>query len=310
MKNFFVLIFSFLVFGAGAQTSVYHPFPDSSAVWTQSSGDCCASYCPSPPPMNPVIHNYDETYQITGDTVINSMTYHKLWKSGSIYEHCASGNYLNNWYGYSGYFGAIRQDIGQKKVFFVQAGSATDQIMYDFNLHVGDTVHNMVVGVQNCAIVSSIDSVYVGGDFRKKFNMGGFTSASWIEGIGSTWGLFVQMCSPDIQGTLICFKQNESIFYPDTAIACDIVTRKAEIAAPPQLSISPNPMHTGAHATFSDDFSGADLVLYNLYGQAVKYYSIAGEIVMISREGLANGIYFCRAVNRKGQAATARIIIE
>jgi len=64
-----LFLFAFLALtltSARGQTNVYHPFPDSSAFWT----------------------NYWETdynngysgYGIFGDTVINNLNYHKLYR--------------------------------------------------------------------------------------------------------------------------------------------------------------------------------------------------------------------------------------
>ncbi|REK50081.1 MAG: hypothetical protein DWQ48_05965 [Bacteroidetes bacterium] len=79
------------------QTGQYHPFPESNAHWNVEAEGCCWSNCSSPPLPNPVIRDYLFSYSITGDTVINSQTYRKLHKSGTMHEHCLYGSSINNW---------------------------------------------------------------------------------------------------------------------------------------------------------------------------------------------------------------------
>ena len=64
-----VLVMLLASFGLGArgQTNVYHPFPDSNAVWNVqfSAGLLC-------------VYGEQYSYVIAGDTIIGSFLYHKL----------------------------------------------------------------------------------------------------------------------------------------------------------------------------------------------------------------------------------------
>ncbi len=97
-----VLLITAGVFEAKAQTSVYHPFPDSNAVWNME----CYVWpgCVSQPPFEYF------SYTIAGDTVINSATYHKRFIPHVIYTDTCDT--INN----TGYAGAYRQDVPNKKV--------------------------------------------------------------------------------------------------------------------------------------------------------------------------------------------------
>src|SRR4030095_14173371 len=102
-----------------AQTSVYHPFPDSTACWTVYVNACCYNTCQGPPTPNPYIADHNFSYYLSGDTVINSMTYHKIYKNGNVHEHCAMGGNVDNWeYINHEYYGATRQDVLQRKVYY------------------------------------------------------------------------------------------------------------------------------------------------------------------------------------------------
>ena len=69
MKKLLLLFSTMLTLFANGQTSVYHPFPDSNAVWNIHFQLYCFANGTG-----------DENYSITisGDTLINSQTYHKL----------------------------------------------------------------------------------------------------------------------------------------------------------------------------------------------------------------------------------------
>src|SRR4051812_48438891 len=88
-----------------AQTNVYHPFPDSSAVWigTNWSGGGTGML------------SYDDyNLYISGDTTIGSFVYHKLYRNGATYCWPCPPSYT---YYYQQYAGAFRQDIPNKKIY-------------------------------------------------------------------------------------------------------------------------------------------------------------------------------------------------
>lgn len=93
------------------QTSIYHPFPDSNAVWNFHIQAYCFQN-----------GDGDENYSIIllGDTIINSQSYHKL--TTPFVESYSTGSCGAT---QTGYKGAIRQDSAAKKVFYVQPTKAT-----------------------------------------------------------------------------------------------------------------------------------------------------------------------------------------
>jgi hypothetical protein len=307
IKKLLPLIFALFVIQTNAQTSVYHSFPDSNAVWTIGSNACCWSYCPPPPSLNPVVAESNFSYTLTGDTVINTLTYHKVWKSGTRHEHCATGGTLNNWSIINYCVGAYREDTAVKKVYFYDNNYSQEFLLYDFSLNVGDTLEGMMSPLYGYAIVSSIDSVLVGSNFRKKIN---HSSGSWIEGIGSTSGLLENFSGPDEFSNLVCFKHKVTEIYPDTISACDILTQMKEIRVKSAFSIAPNPIHTYATIQAGNEFINSELIIYNLFGQQVKTQMIYENSIRIERDGLNAGIYFYRAVNSKGKTASGKIVIE
>jgi hypothetical protein len=125
-----LLLFTLLLFmlkKADGQTNIYHPFPDSSALWNETS----SWYNPPGWEYNPQIEFFG------GDTIILTTHYKKIMASGydsypSLSQTCC--NYVNL------YLGAMRQDTAHKKIYFCKATTTKDTLLYDFNLQVGDTI--------------------------------------------------------------------------------------------------------------------------------------------------------------------------
>jgi hypothetical protein len=311
MKNFLPLIFALLVIQTSAQTSVYHPFPDSNAVWTIGLGGCCWAYCTPPPNPNPIVSESNFSYILTGDTIISTIAYHKIWKSGTTHTHCSMGDEVDTWEIINQYAGAYRNDAGVKKVYFVEPGNTMESLLYDFDLEIGDTLKGIMSPVIGYSIVTSLDSILVGGNYRSRINYYDlYSGGSWIEGIGSTTGLLENLTGPDFFSDLVCYKYNITDLYPDTISTCDILTQIKKIRIQSTFSITPNPFHTYATLQAGNEFINSELIIYNLFGQQVKEQTIEKNSVRIERNGLSEGIYFYRAMNAKGKTTTGKFIIE
>src|ERR1051326_2111949 len=185
MKKLYAVFIVLLFFSAAwGQTNVYHPFPDSNATWFSWK-----SFCPCPPYVGIQLEIWD---WLTGDTIIGSTTYKKIQE----YTFCQNDGSTT-----LGYAGAYRQDTAQKKILLRLPSAISDTILYDFNLLVGNAIpQNWYISASPQSIISSIDSILIGTNYRKRFNfiMSGHmpdTVQSLIEGIGSTTGLLLPLAA-------------------------------------------------------------------------------------------------------------------
>ena len=212
MKTFICCLF-FPFYYSISYAQNYIPFPTANAIWYESYG------------WNGGTFSYlgVEYKYLNGDTTINSLLYHKIYSEGGII--------YNPWplgfpppppfivppvfAGSGGYNGAIRED-SSKHVFFFPANQNPpihEYLLYDFNLHVGDTLSDTLYNIQNPfvkIVVNSIDSIFDGFVFRKTYNLNSsIYYASIIEGIGNTRGLTYSLLPffEDWAG-LICFSEN------------------------------------------------------------------------------------------------------
>ena len=157
-SSLFILLIAVSHYAAG-QSSVYHPFPDSNAMWNVHAIGYNGGMCSI---VDPMYTDYYFSYYISGDTVINNVSYHKIYSSGYSHEHCILDSTVDNWWTWNAtYEFAFRQDLNQKKIYFY---TNQEYLKYDFSLNVGDTAPE-----QGCVVISSIDSVLIGMNYRKRF---------------------------------------------------------------------------------------------------------------------------------------------
>ncbi|MGB3870202.1 MAG: T9SS type A sorting domain-containing protein [Flavobacteriales bacterium] len=230
---------------ATAQTSVYHPFPDSNAVWGMIAG--CTDW-------NCGTYRYVQ-YYMAGDTVIDGNGYKIIDQSvSSDYESCSCGIPGDVGEGF------LRENLVTRKVYWRFPGSTADTLLYDFTLELGDTLRGLYGNTGLCSqaifTVQSIDSVLVGSGYRRRVNFSDIDIApcnptSIIEGVGATTGLTSCYAGPTSFGIrLECFTVGDSLFYsalcgPDLAacgelplgIAANGQSRKPDVAALPNPSI-------------------------------------------------------------------------
>jgi hypothetical protein len=298
---YFFIVVSLTVQG---QTNVYHPFPDSGAVWGGTFwglySNCLPVYCG--------FSNHYFIYQ-SGDTIISGNNYTKLYQSGFHWGAVCGSCVVPYYYYYDTYRGAIRQDTFLRKVFFVPPSSPTDTLLYNFNLSPGDTLPPSCNNMLPDVYIVSIDSILIGTDYRKRFilniEMDFGVPGCLIEGIGSNYGLLDMMLPPFEHGaSLNCFSVNGQTLYPDTtAPSCNGFVGVNEIEnLNLSISLSPNP------ATSEIKIENAkgkieSVEVFDVVGVKVKYLTPAlseGEGVRVEVSSLAAGIYFVKITTEDG----------
>jgi hypothetical protein len=305
MKKPVLIILLLASLTSKSQTSVYHPFPDSNAVWNFNYDLYCFL------DGNSTIENY--SIALSGDTVINSQAYHKLntpFVKTVTTSTCGTGTS-------TGYKGAVRHDMTNKKVFYISPTDTVEQLLYDFNLQTGDTIMGFLKSFSFPSdTVESIDSVLVGIDYRKRWKVNSFYPFYIIEGIGSTYGL-VELY-PGVTDlpyySLICFQQNGQTLYPDTTTSCEVILDIKNIPENKlSVSVSPNPFHNSATFILNSELvtENAELRIFNAFGESVQQIKINGSAI-IHRNSLADGIYFYQLFNEKKDEifANGKFVIE
>lgn len=293
---FLALIVAVSSFG---QTSVYHPFPDSNSSWNYYFQQSMCVFG---------MASEEYSYSISGDTTINSQTYHKLIIPYVSFYTSGTCTQLH----YPGYKGAIRQDVFNKKVYIISPTSTTEVLLYDFNMDLGDTVQGYIAsyaGLNDTVIL--IDSVLVGNEFRKRWYINDWYGIYLIEGIGSTYGLLENSpgYSTDANSyTLDCFMEQEQTLYPDTITNCQLITSVKDIGpVSDQVKVFPNPSRGSFSVEFLQPMDIKCISLEDIVGNRILQKETNGQR-KIYLDHIPGGIYILTILDKYHRVESRMII--
>jgi len=269
----------------------YVKFPIDSAIWRVDYWNFTVCGIPQP--------NAQYQYTFEGDSIVNNITYSKVYSSGI-------SNCIN-----FGYCGLLRDDTLNQKVYFILPDSTSEKVLYDFSLNVGDTVPDLFNFTGVSEVVDSIDSVNYGGQLRKRFrytlNMGPHNDPYIIEGIGNVSGLLAPLESPTIAYYLICFSHKGLNVFPDSTGACMLINEVNLLTSFSNLTISPMPVIDVSKIEITNDvIVGADI--FDYFGNVRSKLENENGHFFIYRKDFAPGLYLCKAIS-KNKTLLLKLII-
>jgi hypothetical protein len=306
MKKF-ILIFFLLISYISVNGQDYLPMLEENTVWSI----------------------WNEKYTLVGDTVINDLTYKKLFYHKFLEEFTPDSLI---------YIAAMREDEINEKVYFIWEGFDTEVLLYDFSLEVGDvfnvycpwfsiSLHGPSFADYEIGTVFVCEVFYqnIAGVDRKTIKVAAYYSdycdyiyfsEYWIEGIGSDSGLiYAGICSSVMMDyvypNLICFHKNDSLIYqppnPWGAFyeecyfepTSSIVDLKETF-----LNIKAIPSFFRDSFVIQSDYPIEKVTVYNLMGSAILEFSSnesfsQKEIYTVNWD---KGLYIIRAENQYGTA--------
>jgi hypothetical protein len=273
-----------------AQTNVYHPMADSLVSWCESA---TWGFCPA-------VDKY--VLSIEGDTVINSMQYHKLYASGNV----SCQQYQPTFYSHE-YRGAFREDSTQKKVYYTDMYGSADELLYDFNLVVGDTIP----GAAFTSVITSIDSVLVGSNYRKRFLTNGYFMngyLNYVEGIGSNMGFYQLIyLAVEYGATMHTYSENNIEVYQHDMYGCSVMLDLTEKPKPLQLEIFPNPSSGTVTIDFGEEITEGKIEIFDMPGNKIVSKTISNQSKFIC-ENLPSGIYIITVTDQDNRTANKKIV--
>ncbi len=300
MKKIITLILLWLLINS-LKAQKYVPFPDSNALWEVQGYN--EINCPPPTYLC-----FTVQYYINGDTSINTIQYHKLY---SVY-------LLETQYPTYAYKGAIRQDTAQKKIFFWLPNNPHEDILYDFNLNIGDTLPETLL-VPFKYWVTELDTVVIGGIARKKYLIScdqiNCNGCYIIEGIGNSSGLLEPLGYFEGGSFLICFNQNDTTHYSPYG-HCEIINDFGlveNIYEKIKISIHPNPTNDILYINIDleEKLNKRDLLLliYDSSGKGIKKRQlIINDLIELNVSNFKKGIYSIGIFNNGKKIFTDKFI--
>ena len=286
MKNRILIASIFLALSGSAQPVDYFAH---TPVWRVNSM-CSAPY--------PCVRNDAAAYFISGDTLLNDgFTWKKLMRTGSSsYTYFASPPIPSGCEGefsFEFFEGFLRQD--SLKIYHRNLSENSEQLLYDFDLSVGEMLPLSKINFMDNLLVSSIDSVWVLDAWRKRFYFN--EGASWIiEGIGHNAG-FLESSPPMLEcsHTFICLKLNGESAFETNTDDCNLPL-SIEQETKRKISYFPNPATQSVSLT---GISPKDIpYILNYWGVPLSNQAIwENNSWTFNLDNLANGMYLIRIKN-------------
>lgn len=200
MKKLFIFLL-FVTFNYCAKSQLNHFLPDS----------------------NGYISISPYKFLFEGDTVIKNLKYKKV-----LYQAGDSSVNFNLAY----YFAAVREDTLNEKIYCIQTDDGVERVIANFNVNVGDTVSifsywpSLYEATEDTVVITSVDYVLINGqahkqvtiDSKYRFSKTDGVTETWIEGIGSSFGLFFPKGNRGIvdggeETRLLCIHQDDVLIY-------------------------------------------------------------------------------------------------
>jgi hypothetical protein len=298
MKN--LLIFLLIIFTVElAYSQQYKPFPDSNAAWKESHFFVYGSS------FNERIKIHHE---IENDTLINAKVYHKITKTG--YSELLEGSSTSTTYYNNEYVGAIREDAF-RRVFFIKKNHGVEELLYDFNLNIGDTLPEMHgLNIYYDYIVEGIDSVLVAEIYHKTYTIrknNWLNYFDFIEGVGTTSGLLTKGgFFDDYYSNLDCFKQNGIGAYP-SGEECELyIPLQVNNIKQEKISIIPNPTTGILYFDFMEN-NIQKLNIFDISGKKIIEKSDVQKSETIDLSEYKSGIYIIK-VHTDKETFTLKIV--
>lgn len=281
------------------------PYLDSTAIWKEFAGFSIMAY----------YHHMHYDIYFSGDTILGSLKYYKCKKTGT------DSVFYNNIFQYVGLIGdssfAIREDTNTKKYYCRFYSQNIDDLLYDFNLNLGDTIPSNMYGIKGCfsqpVILTCLDTVVLGNQPKRRFFIGN-TKYFFIEGIGSNTGLLGMLCGMMESGSCLeVFYKNSDSLVVNGCFASNpcIITNASADNANFKLQIFPNPFTTSATLSIlNTPASNLKFELLDIFGRQVKQFAIKNPQTEITRDNLPSGIYFYRVSSADGIIGAGKVVVE
>lgn len=279
---------------------MYHPFPESNVIWIGTSWHTVFS--------NPPCTVYDDyNLYISGDTTIGAFTYKKLYLNDNLHSQCQPPG---SFFYYGNYWGAFRQDSSNRRVYLFKFGM--DTLAYDFNLNVGDTLPVTSLGGKPDNVITSIDSVLVANEYRKRFWLSNSNYSALIEGVGSTYGGFAPIAEPFESGNyLSCLRIDSLIAWTSQQFGnCGLTSVAEEDIVNEDAIIFPNPISAFSKIYSTIKLENATLNIFSTTGQLMlELDNIYGQFIDINIEFLSNGVYYFQLIELKKSIAMQKVVV-
>lgn len=302
IQSTFVTVLIFL-FSTNLSAQSYYDFPLENSQWTNRH----RQYEFIEPMFPTVTLEWYNNFCATGaDTTINTIAFKQIDLCDAYSSH---------------YHGALRYDVGQ--VYFVPKDSINEYLLYDFTLNSQDTANILFMQSTSSGlnpsyflqevIIQSVDTIIVNGTSRRRLDTSG---PAWIEGIGNTFGLFMEPWE-NVSGyinDLVCVTENDTIVYDGSPLeigiqgSCGLVASSLEKDNFNAISISPNPASSFINIK-NNSIKEGTLKISTLTGEIVHTQLLQGQKnEQVPLENFVEGVYLL-TIEIENSYSTERFVV-
>lgn len=261
------------------------------------------------------LSNEQFNYFIDGDSIVGDTAYKKLRKKGELevywywWEQPPAWNCPVGITSYNDPAAALIRQEGSRLYF--RDYWNPDQLLYDFDLQVGDTLPESYFTQDNVVIVTQRDTIEVGpySRIRLELNDG---ADHLIEGIGGDHGLLGLFGDPGFGPFcgLSCFGYGDTAYYPETGPDCDLRLAIAEQHKDnSRLPAWPNP--TSASVTVAPPLGSKTLELVDPLGRTqLLLHAPFRATVEVDLRGVNPGVFVMRVTDGIKELGRTRISVQ
>ena len=317
-RNFLLNSFALIILSNCISAQDYFPFPEDNAIWN-------IKY------TNTWEGDDEIRYGQIGDTIIESVTYHKIYQlKDSTLIHPESV-----------FCCGFREE---SKRIYMKVNNLDEQLIYDFNLNVGDSIkynfsggffnnNGEMVFSQTCDTfyrkVISIDTVIIfNGSQRRHYILertNGYQpfNDEWIEGIGScVWvGLFnpyvTDVATNGDGWTPMCFKVGDEVVYLENSECekcfCKLYTGVIRVDADFHSDFPyPNPANNILLFTFPPNNENPQneniIKIFEINGRLLQEIQTKSNLFEVNISDLRKGTYIFETMNNEQKTQTGKFI--
>lgn len=282
--------------------SAQNHYFNNNPIW-QFHSQCAINY--------PCIEDRSYTYYVNGDTVINNLTYIKLFTRGNGFYYllgpspfpCTGSFVFNDTINPA----ALLRDSLQK--IYIYTANNGEELLYDFSLNAGDTIPATMVTYH--AVVTSMDSIQIGPFYRKRLHFMDLNNQPQVllEGIGHPNG-FLEMVYPILEcgRDLICYGFQDSSYYPFTGMNCSITEGINKYSKSKNFVVFPNPSNDVLYINNPSDIK--EFSIFNAMGKQISVPYEFDELLKVNVSDLSKGSYCIKILTTYGYATKKFIKTE
>ncbi|MEO8589705.1 MAG: T9SS type A sorting domain-containing protein [Flavobacteriales bacterium] len=242
----------------------------------------------------PCIANDTYNYFTAGDSLIGAVAWTKVRRAGMVslswqspeppVPTCSGTTYYN---GTTQTTSLIRQEGRQLRIW----ANETDQLLYEFDLQVGQTLPLSYSNWNTDITVIAVDSVLIGTEMRARYELGNSWAQYLIEGVGSSNGLLEPISNFfDCGYGLDCFGLGDMSYYPlSWSGSCELVMGVNGSAEEEAFIVAPNPAADAV--SISGMSADAVITVRDAFGRVVLRERAGATSTSLDVSSFADGCY-------------------